>query len=327
MLSDRQKSIINNLPVEGGCHYFVGGNKIAYDERKAFEIALKPLHNKIKPDVKLGTILHGAPGSGKSKTGLDRLFTEHIDTLDSTAIISYDEEGAIYDIPEYVAALKEIVPEFVDQHTPLSPERALETMEARHKLWLEFQPLSQYIRSLTLKQALHRELSLFIDTTSSSPATFKMIDTLRQLDYDHIEAWSTFGPLDLAKERILQRARPTSVHDTLVKRVGAYETLPGICAGEVDRVVVSVNGAILEDILVLEAGRPVDMNLKELNKLRNRLVQESGDFAENAKTHLSNMPNLDQRYNAAVENLNSYLLTLAPDSKRRPILTLRGMEP
>lgn len=329
MLTPSQIFSIEALPQEGGCFYYKNGEKIAYDEVSAIQIAFRYLKGKKAPAEKESVILHGAPGSGKSYLGLEGIKARHGDDLPHTAVISYDEEGAIYHIPEYVNALRKIIPEFVDQHTQLSPERALETMEARHKLWLEFQPLSQYIRSLTLKEAMRRELSLFIDTTSSSAGAFKMIETLRDLDYSHIEVWSTFGPLDLAKDRIVQRARPTSGNDYLAKRVGAYTTLPHLC-GEADRMVISVNDSndrAPQKILVLEAGRAAHVNAPALQDLRNRLVEESADFANLANTHLQEVPGLAVRYDAAVENLNGYLLRHAPDSARRSVPVITGRAP
>jgi hypothetical protein len=308
MLNAPQVFSIEALPAEGGCFYYKKGEKIPYDQEAAKALSELPLAGKIAPASKQAIILHGAPGSGKSVLGYDRLLAEHGDTLQNTAIISYDEHGAIYDIPEYVGALKDIVPEFEGMHRPLSPERGHETMAARHQLWLDFQPLSQHIRSLTLKEALRRELSLFVDTTSSSPGVFKQIELLRDLDFTNVEVWSTHGPLDLAKDRIVGRARPTSGHDYLVKRAGAYETLPRLCSAA-DRLVMTLNddaGLPPVDMMVLEAGCLKSLNRDALTQFTDRLLQDLPEFYDLTK-NLPEVKDLDFRYFDAVSALKAHL--------------------
>lgn len=328
MLTAYQHKLIDELPNEGGCFYYQDGKKIDYAPEAAAALARLPLQGLYRasaatpiPSQKEARILHGAPGSGKSYVGMGRLQREHEkhkNILQHTAIISYDEVGALYDIPEYVAALKKIIPEFDGkQSMPLSPERALETMAARHQLWLDFQPLSQHIRSVTLKNALRYELSLYIDITSSSPGAFRMIETLRELDYQNIEIWSVHAPLDVARDRIVQRARPISGHDYMVKRVGAYETLPHLC-GEADRMVIALNeedGKLPVIIAILENGQVRKMDPVSVSYLNDRLAQESAEFIKLARTHLPEVKDLDLRYVAATVKFREFIESYNPNSR------------
>jgi hypothetical protein len=247
MLTESQLALIDALPAEGGAYYLQDGEKIAYPQEAIDEAARLPLPHKSarRPDYvptsKKAIILHGAPGSGKSFAGMQRLealVADNPELAHTFGVISYDEHGAMFDIQEYVAALAQAVP---DMQTPETPVEAA-TLAAREQLWRDFQPLSQCIRSQSLKLALKDELNLYIDTTSSSMGTMKLIELLRNLDYTHIEFWSYHNTLGAAADRIANRLRPTSADDFYKKRVGAYEMLPKIVSAA-DRVIVSVNAS------------------------------------------------------------------------------------
>ncbi len=241
MLTESQIALIDALPAEGGAYYRKEGRKIAVKPASVTRMANIPLTEKVAPPQKKAIILHGAPGSGKTYAGMKRLeaLVEQDRSLaQSFAIISYDEYGAMFDIKQYVAALKKIAPDMKGQEVPTGSE----TLAARRQLWLDFQPLSQAVRSETLKGALKQELNLYVDTTSSGMGTTKLIELLRDLDYTHIEFWSYHNHLSLSTSRIETRLRPTSDSDLYEKRVGAYEMLPKIVAAA-DRVSLSLNNS------------------------------------------------------------------------------------
>ena len=225
MLSRHQNVLIDALPDEGGPYYLSQGEKVFYPADAVRECALLPLQGKESSANKRAILLHGAPGSGKSYSGMKRLeelLEGDPDRARTTAIISYDEFGAIFDIQEYVAGLMKIDAGLHGQHAKSS--RA--TLDARRQHWLDFQPLSQFVRSKTLKCALAEEHDLYIDITSSGPGTIALIQLLEALDYQDIEMWSYAAPYRMSAERIQQRPRPTSHEELLVKRVGAYDMLP-----------------------------------------------------------------------------------------------------
>ncbi len=225
MLSHYQNVLIDALPDEGAPYYLAEGKKVLYPAEAVHECALLPLQGKEPSTNKRAILLHGAPGSGKSYSGMKRLeelLQTEPDRARTTAIISYDEFGAIYDIQEYVAGLMRIEAGLHGQHAKSTHG----TLEARRQHWLDFQPLSQFIRSKTLKCALAGEHDLYIDITSSGPGTIALIQLLEALDYQDIEMWSYAAPYRISAERIQQRPRPTSHEELLTKRVGAYDMLP-----------------------------------------------------------------------------------------------------
>lgn len=243
MLTAYQRTLIDRLPVEGQPHYMKNGVAVPYAEQDIQELAELPLQYARSSANKRAIILHGAPGAGKTHAGMERLKALVGDDRKKEAtyaVISYDEHGAIYDIPEYNTALQDLARsaklDQVGQETPVTDI----PLEARQQLWLDFQPLSQRIRSVTLKQALHNGQNLYVDTTSSSKGVLMLIDTLRDLDYKEIEIWSYCSPFEIAQDRIEQRLRPTSPDDLFKKRAGAYEMLPALIK-YADRVSITVN--------------------------------------------------------------------------------------
>lgn len=302
MLTNFQRARIDNLPVEGEPQYTtVHGSVLGYADAAVRKWASLPLVDKVAPhpSEKRAIILHGAPGSGKSYLGMQRLVTECRAEVENFGYISYDEAGAIYDIPEYVERLLKLSSgENFHQHNPTETR----TLAERQQLWLDFQPLSQRIRSLTLKEALHRELSVLIDTTSSSTGTFRLIETLRDLDYQHIEIWSTASNLTMAEDRIAARLRPTSSADLLGKRVGAFQTLPDLCT-EADRLVLTLNDSDRdepEDIAVFEHGQLRAVNAEQLRALCARQIAEQTLFNQRAGSLLPDQKDLPEQHQQAV---------------------------
>ncbi len=286
MLTESQIALIDALPNEGGAYYLHKGEKIAYPQDAIDEAARLPLPRastrQARPsgtNGKVAIILHGAPGSGKTYAGMRRLETlvsDHPELAKTFGVISYDEDGAIFDIQEYGAALCSLSPEMKTPETPVNPA----TRAAREQLWRDFQPLSQYIRSQTLKIALKEEQNLYIDTTSSGMGTLKLVELLRDLDYTHIEFWSYHNHLDLATERITSRPRPTSDDDLYQKRIGAYEMLPKIIAAA-DRVSLSVNDSNYnapEEFAVYRAGQYVSGHGNIAASLAARLEMDQERF-------------------------------------------------
>lgn len=285
MLTESQIALIDALPNEGGAYYIRNGEKIAYPLDAIEEAARLPLPNKNSrpalsgPREKKAIILHGAPGSGKTFAGMQRLealVAENPDLAKTFGIVSYDEHGAMFDIQEYIVALGQIVPDMQEPETPVSDA----TFDAREQLWRDFQPLSQYIRSQTLKMALKDELNLYIDTTSSGMGTMKLIELLRDLDYAHIEFWSYHNTLDASSDRIDNRLRPTSSDDFYRKRVGAYEMLPKLVAAA-DRVSISVNDSNVippREIAVFKAGAFSSGQAHLAAVLTVKLALERADF-------------------------------------------------
>lgn len=316
MLSDRQLKLINDLPAEGSLFYREQGSQIEYEPSDLIFPVGFPLSGKKAEASKRAIILHGAPGSGKSYTGLRHLDEQH-GKKNNFAIISYDESGAIYDISEYVDKLQEIAPEFKGEHSPLSHERGHSTWAAREQLWLDFQPLSQHIRSLTLKEALRRELSLFIDTTSSSMGAIELIKTLRDLDYTDIQILSVHAGLGQAADRIIERLRPTSVNDLLVKRVGAYEMLPHLisAADGVTMLYNPDNNNAAVEIARFDAGRLSSMNPAVLKSLTDQLSADTELFNEAAALYLPDNKLLPGRYAKTVNQFREGMEKLDPHSR------------
>lgn len=287
MLTESQIALIDALPTEGGAYYLNQGQKIAYPQDAIDEMARLPLPRAPRHGTlpviteKKAIILHGAPGSGKSHAGMRRLeaLVAANPELEKTfAVISYDEDGAIFDIQEYIAGLCKLAPEMKTPETPVSPS----TLAEREQLWRDFQPLSQFIRSQTLKLALKQEQNVYIDTTSSGMGTIKLVELLRDLDYSHIEFWSYHNHLRLATERIENRPRPTSADDLYLKRIGAYEMLPKIVAAA-DRVSLSVNDSNYnapEEFAVFRAGQYLSGHGNVAASLAARLEADQTMFDE-----------------------------------------------
>lgn len=313
MLNPYQNNLIDALPDEGGLFYLRNGQKLVYDQGEAMELAMLPLQGKVASGTKRVVILHGAPGSGKTHSGFSKLEKELGDDprrVKDWAIISYDEHGAIFDIPEYIHRIRDIA--MVEDDFNFGLNRG--TLDARAQAWLDYQPLSQWIRSQTLKHALKDELSLYIDTTSSSAGVLKLIDLLRDLDYTDVQVWSYQGSLKVADARIHNRLRPTSMDDLLKKRVGAMEMLPQLIK-YADRVEMFENGSnhlAPAKIAVFEAGNLIKGNPQVLGSTLAMAEFETDQFRAMAAEHYGRMEreNLTMRYKKALEALNELALPL-----------------
>lgn len=221
----QQKLIWDVIPEEGHHIVHYDGQRFSYPAPTINNWARRPLKG-IKPapeGEKKAYILHGPPGSGKTDGGAHRLESKILNLNPHVAPICYDEfHGGIYAIPDYLENLKKIAPEYQAELLPVNKASIAE----REALWSAFRPVSQLIRTKTLQMALHKEVSIYIDTTSSSAGTLALIDALRKLDYQHIEMWSYFAPIDISLERIQERPRPTSELDFFKKRIGAFTMAP-----------------------------------------------------------------------------------------------------
>ncbi len=210
MLSAEQIAVIDKIPDEGKAPFLLP------DETRAV-LAQRPMEG-LRPSVSgeaTAKILIGAPGSGKSMHAFK--------ALENEAYISYDEGGAIWDIPDYIDNLIDIEPEMKNEWAAVPRE----SVAARRELWLKYQNDSQNIRAQTLKGALKREFSIVVDTTSSSIGTKFLIAALRQLPYKEISMDGMFAPFAISRERIESRPRPTSgLGDLVGKRIGALEWIP-----------------------------------------------------------------------------------------------------
>lgn len=315
MLSKYQHGLIDALPDEGGLYTLdQSGGQVAYSLEAAQEAAAIPLDCKVAAKNKRAIILHGAPGAGKSYSGMKRLESElegDHDATKSTVVISYDEFGAMFDIQEYVVALSRIDPSVQGQHS----KAAGDSFDQRFALWREFQPLSQYIRSKTLKSALAAEHSLYIDTTSSSAGTLKLIDLLRDLDYTDIEVWSYAAPFDKSADRVSSRPRPTSFDDLMLKRVGAYEMLPQLVRyADTVRVLMNESDTLKpKEIAHFAYGHYVSglpENAESLLAMLESTSFRESRFAETATAvyGATKSTELQQRYAAAMQGFKDLLM-------------------
>lgn len=214
MLTSAQIELINALTVEGelksprNAHYFTSPKEIDV-------LVAKALDAVDKQGQKQATITWGPPGSGK----------DYILGNGKGALISYDEgpadNGGIYLAPGYADTIRRVAQDYEDQMTPVSFDSFFDRME----LWKDYQPIAQRIRHHMLKEALMRELSIDVSTTSSSLGNVKLITLLRDLDYKSIKMTGAYAPLDISKERVLLRPRPGDpVNDLVKKRIGALST-------------------------------------------------------------------------------------------------------
>jgi hypothetical protein len=225
MLSVYEKnSIIDKIPNEGG-HTTKLGKTYSDDEIDAivdsFFTGKKP---PSKGQLCIAEILLGAPGSGKSYDAFTRY--DGLSAEDKAAVIyvSYDETGAIFAIPDYINDLKDCVPDYVGEHTPVDAA----TKIARQEMWDNYRDPSQLIRSRILKRALAEGYNLMIDTTSSSTGSAKLAKTLGDLGYDQIACTGTYAPFGIGVERCIDgRVRPTSDLEVVTKRVGDPEAPSG----------------------------------------------------------------------------------------------------
>lgn len=232
-----QHALIDALPLSGCRTAVYRGKTITYGDEALKLAAMLPLLD-VSPTPagdKSATMLAGPPGSGKTYCGptSDRLEDA---TLSGLVEISYDEGGALFDLPEYTGALKQVEPRYTFPDVPVP----VESLEERRHLWEAFRSLSCYIRDMSLKQALAGHHSLYIDTAASSPDSISLIDTLRKLDYGQIEVLAYIAPYATSRERVETRPRPLSMVDFNEKRIGFLENFPKLVEAA-DRVILHYN--------------------------------------------------------------------------------------
>ncbi len=230
MLSaEQRKEIIDGIPEEGSLSYTapVSGRMFDFSQDEALRITNKFFEGKAPPaadEKKTAEILLGAPGSGKSYGAREAYNALSDEERHKTIFVSYDELGAIFAIDDYVQGLKDNVPDYTDEHAPVSDE----TLDVRTELWDDYRQFSQRVRNMILKRALDEGYNLVIDTTSSSVGSVKLIDNaLKPLGYDEINVTGTFAPFDVGVERLHGRVRPASNEEAVTKRVGDPEKNQG----------------------------------------------------------------------------------------------------
>ncbi|NBX66612.1 MAG: hypothetical protein EBQ96_06415 [Proteobacteria bacterium] len=200
-----------HVPAEGELKALDGA---PYSAAKALQLAKQPLIGKLKPINRKPKVilLHGHPGSGKTTFGMERL--KALDPKgNQLAVCSYDEHGALFAMPEYQ---KEMA--------------SAQTFEQRSAIWAKYRAVSQRIRSATLDMAMEAGCDLYIDTTSSSDHTFKLIQALQTKGYE-IEIWSYVAPLDVGLKRVLEKQRGGDLFESVTKRAGAFLTFPKLICG------------------------------------------------------------------------------------------------
>ena len=163
-------------------------------------------------------ILLGGPGAGKTCNAIAQYDALCETEKDHTIFVSYDERGAIFALPDYIEDLKTALG--VDEIDPLKPidEKFTPILT---ELWDDYRPVSQYIRSQILKRSVREGYSMHIDTTSSSPGTLKMLDTLFTSGVTQIDVDGSFAPFGISIARLRTRLRPASMKEAVTKRLGA----------------------------------------------------------------------------------------------------------
>ena len=215
------QGVIDNIPGEGALAYTAEYSKreFSFTQEQADTIIDKFFEGKVPPPsdaVKKAEVLLGATGSGKSYEAGLRYEEMDEEQREGTIFVSYDENGAIFAIDEYVKDLQDNVPDFEDEHIPVDGE----TLDVRTELWDDYRQFSQYVRTGILKRALSENYNLVVDTTSSSMGTTYLIKALRDLDYKQIKVTGTFSPFPIAVKRLRDRVRPTSNEEIVNKRIG-----------------------------------------------------------------------------------------------------------
>lgn len=157
-------------------------------------------------------ILHGAPGAGKTHQGYIRLQKLPDTEKSGIVIVSYDEHGAMFDIPAYQAALKKVGN---NEQSDLAPLR---------QVFMEYHQDSLRIRSLTLNLAIAGGHDIYIDITASGGGTGSMLELLEKQGYE-TEVWSYHASWDVSQKRIANRyGRVLEAEDVSYrKRIGALK--------------------------------------------------------------------------------------------------------
>lgn len=163
------------------------------------------------PGHGVASVLHGAPGSGKTTFGWD-YHTGDPENLENQIFVAYDEHGALYAIDAYREGLK-------DAHS----------FKQRHALWDTFRADSQYIRTQIIERAISGGFDILADVTSSGGGAPKFIQALQAQDYS-VSLHSVYAPFNDCAPRFLGRERPGSPEELITKRIGALQTLPLVAA-------------------------------------------------------------------------------------------------
>ena len=332
--NDDQQALLNNWPAEGNCDPFPPFQEITPEEMEilADQLSEKAFEGKKPPLAKdrKATVLYGAPGSGKSRIGFDWLFGQDKAEQDSTIIVSYDELGAIFAIPEYQDELNVIAQEDLEfrqddnydgQFAKVSPE----TYRKREEAWERYRSFSQRIRHLTFMKALQRGYSVYVDTTSSGRGALIMINNFRKLGYGQVDIRGSVAPFEISKERIQTRPRPTSDEDLVHKRIAAMGMLPDLIKAA-DNFVLHYNPNNHDDPKL--AMRFVNNEFRESNTdVVAQMMQATRDdvpavFAYAETMGGDHVARLDEGYEGAYDKFMRVLVTepLLPFPGRRPRL-------
>ena len=187
----------------------------------------RPPTNRADATVKM---LHGAVGSGKSFNAAEDYKNLPSELKSRTIYVSYDETGAIYEIPGFKEEIAEIIGGDFEQHGEINfSTLSSEQYAAVEAVWTKYQALSQHIRSRILQRAVAEGYNLIIDSTSSSSSAVTMIENLQKIGYDqsNIEVESTYAPIDISRSRMEKRPRKASYKELITKRVGDPEQHKG----------------------------------------------------------------------------------------------------
>ncbi len=222
-MTELSKAEIENLFLSEGSPTL---GSTSYPEKTINKIVQSFFHEKTPPHERSAAtvkILLGAPGAGKSYNAAKDYDALDETTKNQTIYVSYDENGAIYQIPGFKEELVKILGRDFQQHEEIDPDSlTAEKYSQIEAVWEKYRPLSQHIRAQILKQAAAEGYSMVIDTTSSSPGTLKMIDALKTAGYfkEQIEIEGTYAPIEISRSRIERRARKASYLELITKRIG-----------------------------------------------------------------------------------------------------------
>lgn len=320
MLSQSQIAKIQDLPIEGDLVSAIDP-AVRASEGEVDAIVDRALKGVAASTEKSARIGWGPPGSGK-----DTVMGES-----DNALISYDEgpkdNGAIYALPGYEQALKDIAPDYQGQMTPVSKN----SFKARSELWQSYQPLAQRVRYQIMKEALMRELPIDVSTTSSSPGNLKLIQLLRDLDYQSIEMVGAFAGFEVARERIYSRPRPgDEINDPVNKRIGALAMFDDYVR-EADLFTLyhnPENGKAPEPVAVFQEGEMIGVDSDGLN----RVLETVADDRDKILQHLHDAGVLPhdlhrtmQKYDDAVTSFTQCVNAIRTDVAQ--ILSLEQFRP
>ena len=260
MLSSQQIELISGLPQEGSYQSHFSRMPVL-DDQRIDRLVDQALSGVEQSPNKQALITWGPPGSGKDTV---------LDARADHALISYDEgpndNGAIYLLPGFLEEMKYTATDFVGQMDPVDEA----SLKDREHLWKDFQPPAQALRGAIIKEALMRELSIDVSTTSSSLGNLKLIELLRALNYQNIEMLGVFASFDVSKSRIFQRPRPGDpINDPVNKRIGALSTFAEY-VGSADQFKLysnDHNGKEPVLVAVFEKGQMIGADTAELNEL------------------------------------------------------------